>query len=306
VAYLGQIAALATALCWVFTALCFTRAGARVGSETVNHNRLWLALVLNTVIHTVAFGQPLPLDADGTRWLYLGLSGLIGFLFGDTLLLEAFVRIGPQPALLVMTLAPVLGALLAWVFLGEALTAGQMIAIGLTLAGIATVIGGHARRPRGGGTAGAVSGLSRRELVGYLFAGGGALGQAVGLYLSKLGLQGDFSPVSANVIRVTAATVGITVIALAGGKIRQHVARMRDRTAALELAGGAVLGPVVGVILSLVAVQHAPLGIASTIMQLSPVLMIPINFLLFRERASLSAIAGTLLAVTGAALLFWL
>ncbi|NLI47120.1 MAG: DMT family transporter [Acidobacteria bacterium] len=304
-AYLGQIAALATALCWVFTALCFTRAGARVGSETVNHNRLWLAFVLNTVIHTIAFGQPLPLEADGTRWLYLGLSGLIGFVFGDALLLEAFIRIGPQPALLVMTLAPVLGALLAWVFLGEALTAGQMIAIGLTLAGIAIVIGGHAR-PQGGATSGAAGGLSRWEMVGYLCAGGGALGQAVGLYLSKLGLQGDFSPVSANVIRVTAATVGITIIALAGGKIRQHVVRMRDRTAALELAGGAVLGPVVGVILSLVAVQHAPLGIASTIMQMSPVLMIPINFLLFRERASLSAIVGTLLAVSGAALLFWL
>lgn len=304
-AYLGQIAALATALCWVFTALCFTRAGARVGSETVNHNRLWLALALNTVIHTIAFGQPLPLDADGARWLYLGLSGLIGFVFGDALLLEAFIRIGPQPALLVMTLAPVLGALLAWVFLGEALTAGQMIAIGLTLAGIAIVIRGHAR-PRDGSKTGAVGGLNRRELVGYLCAGGGALGQAVGLYLSKLGLEGNFSPLSANTIRVTAATVGITLIALAGGKIRQHVERMRDRTAALELAGGAVLGPVVGVILSLVAVQHAPLGIASTIMQMSPVLMIPINFLLFRERARMSAMVGTAIAVTGAALLFWL
>lgn len=304
-AYLGQIAALATALCWVFTAHFFTRAGARVGSETVNHNRLWVALALNTAIHWIAFGRPLPLDADGARWLYLGLSGLIGFVFGDALLFEAFVRIGPQPSLLVMTLAPVLGALLAWVFLGEALTAGQMLAIGLTLAGIAIVIGGHAR-PRGSAASGAAGGLSRRELVGYLCAGGGALGQAVGLYLSKLGLQGDFSPVSANVIRVTAATVGITVIALAGGKLRQHLERMRDRTAAQQLSIGAVLGPVVGVILSLVAVQHAPLGIASTIMQLSPVLMIPINFLLFRERASLSAIAGTLLAVTGAALLFWL
>ncbi len=75
-AYLGQIAALATALCWVFTALCFTvpaRGWARNGELLT----ALLALVL-TAIHWIAFGQPLPLDADATRWLYLGLWGSSG------------------------------------------------------------------------------------------------------------------------------------------------------------------------------------------------------------------------------------
>ena len=59
-----------------------------------------------------------------------------------------------------------------------------------------------------------------------------------------------------------------------------------------------------GIWLSLVAIQQAQLGIASTLMALPPIILIPLSYVLFRERVSWRAVAGTLLAFTGVALIF--
>jgi ABC-type enterochelin transport system permease subunit len=51
-----------------------------VGSLSVNIIRLFLGLVFLTAYSTIFRGHPLPLDAPGTVWLWLGLSGIIGFV----------------------------------------------------------------------------------------------------------------------------------------------------------------------------------------------------------------------------------
>ncbi len=71
------------------------------------------------------------------------------------------------------------------------------------------------------------------------------------------------------------------------------------------MALGAVVGPFLGIWLSLVAVQNTRLGIASTLMALPPVLLIPLEFAAFRQRVSRRGIAGTVVALGGVALLFW-
>lgn len=70
------------------------------------------------------------------------------------------------------------------------------------------------------------------------------------------------------------------------------------------MMGGAVVGPFLGIWLSLIAVQHARLGIASTLMALPPVLLIPLEYLIYRHRVSRRGIAGTVIAMVGVALLF--
>ena len=42
----GELAALATAVCWSFTAIFFSYSGRRVGSDVVNRSRLLFALLL--------------------------------------------------------------------------------------------------------------------------------------------------------------------------------------------------------------------------------------------------------------------
>lgn len=123
-AYTGLLAGLLTSVCWSFTSILFTLSGRLVGSAIVNRTRLLLALLFVVIIHTLAFGLPLPFDASPTRWGWMALSGLIGFTFGDAFLFQAFVMIGPRLSMLVMALNPLIGTFLAWVLLGETLNVG--------------------------------------------------------------------------------------------------------------------------------------------------------------------------------------
>ncbi|HFE65527.1 MAG TPA: EamA family transporter, partial [Caldithrix sp.] len=72
--YLGEIAALVTALCWSMTSIIFTAAGKRIGSLQVNLYRLPIAIVLLAITYTVFYGD------FSVRWqpaLWLAVSGVI-------------------------------------------------------------------------------------------------------------------------------------------------------------------------------------------------------------------------------------
>lgn len=301
VTYLGHLAALGTSVAWSFTSVLFTLAGRRVGSPVVNRTRLLLAILLVAVTHRLTLGSFLPLDAEPFRWGWLALSGLIGFVLGDTFLFQAFVLIGPRLSMLLMALSPVFSTLLAWVLLGETLTALELLGIALTLGGVMLVV---ADRQNGDSRALAVE-SPRQYILGVLYGLGGALGQALGLYASRMGLVGDFPALSGNLIRLLTAALVMWLLAAARGQVRASVQAWRARPDALKFViGGAIFGPFIGVWLSLLAVQHAPMGIASTLMSLAPVLLIPISRALFGDRITARAILGTAVAFAGTALLF--
>jgi drug/metabolite transporter (DMT)-like permease len=294
-AYLGEIASLLTAVCWSSNSIFFTLAGRRVGSQTVNAVRLFIALAVMLVLHLVLYGTVFPFAAGSSRLLALGASGLIGFALGDALLFESMLLLGPRVAMLLMTLSPIFSAILARLFLGQTLSGPKLAAILVTLAGIAWVVeegSGGAERPH-------------KWLLGILLGVGGAMGQSVGLILSDIGMTGGFSPISANLIRVVAGTVAISVWLLIRGQFLENTRRMQDRRAFFLIAAGAVTGPVVGVVLSLYAITHTSMGVAATLMSLSPVILLPLSAVLFKEKVSIRAIAGTLISILGAAGLFW-
>jgi len=292
--FFGEIAALLTSLCWSLNSVCFTVAGRRVGSASVNLWRLLMAWVMLIFLHLALQGSLLPLHAGGVRWGWLSVSGVIGFALGDALLLEAFLLIGPRLAMLLMTLSPLFSAVLAWAFLGQTMGLAKIGAMVATLLGIAWVVGGDE-------DTGSHTQLWRGILLGI----GGALGQSVGLLFSKFGLAGDFSPLSANLIRVTAGTAALLVYFAATGRLRGTGNALRDGRATVFIGLGAITGPVVGVILSLIAIAKAPMGVAATLMSLSPVLLLPVAHVVFKEKVGGHAIFGTLLALAGAAALFF-
>ncbi|NTV73892.1 MAG: DMT family transporter [Holophaga sp.] len=294
-AYAGELAALATSLCWAFNSVCFTVAGRRVGSQTVNAARLYMALAMLAVVHLAAFGTVFPFHAGAQRLVPLAVSGLIGFALGDALLFEAVLLRGARVAMLLMTLSPVFSVILARVFLGQSLGLPKVAAILATLAGIAWVVAeGHGESAR-----------PKHATLGVLLGVGGALGQSVGLILSDVGMRGGFHPVSANLVRVVAGTLAISVWFLLRGQFLDCTRRMKDMRASIYIFAGAITGPVIGVVLSLFAITHTSMGVAATLMSLSPVLLLPISMGVFKERVSSRAWAGTLLSIAGAAALFW-
>ena len=292
--FLGEGAALLTALCWSLNSICFTVAGRRVGSAAVNLGRLLMAWVTLMLLHLVVYGSLFPIQAGAARLGWLGVSGLIGFALGDAVLFEAFVLIGARLAMLLMTLSPIFSALLAWLFLGQSLSLPKLLAMVVTLGGIAWVVWGggeHEDHPH----------LWRGILLGI----GGALGQSIGLVFSKFGLAGNFPPISANLIRVTAGVAALLFFFGASGRLRGTLCALRDGRATAFIGLGAVTGPVLGVVLSLVAITRAPMGVAATLMSLSPVILLPVSHLIFKEKVGGHAILGTLLALAGAAALFF-
>ena len=294
--FIGELAALATSFFFAMTALIFTQTGRMVGSQVTNRLRLTFALIYLVIINLIFFREPLPFSAEGSRWLWLGLSGIIGLSLGDAFLFQSLVSVGPRLGTLLLSLAPIFGSILAWVFFGEILNIPQITGILLALAGIAWVVLSHqqpADTPRG---------YTRRGVWFGVLAG---LGQAVGLVLSKQGMFGDFSPFQANAIRMLAAVLFTWGWTALQGQVGSTFTALRGKPHVLRLIVlGALLGPLLGVSASLLAVQHAEVGVASTLMALPPVLILPISYFLLKERIGWQAILGTILAIAGVAVLF--
>jgi len=294
--FLGEIAALATSFFFALTALIFAATGRMVGSQVTNRVRLLFALVYLVFLNLILFREPLPFSADGSRWVWLGLSGIIGLSLGDTFFFQSLVSVGPRLGSLLLSLAPIFGSLIAWVFLGETLTLLQITGIVLALAGIGCVVLSHEEPPD------TPHGDTRRGVLFGILAG---LGQAVGLVFSKQGMFGEFSPFQANVIRILAAVIFTWVWTALERKAGATFTALRAKPRVIWLiALGALAGPLLGVVASLYAVQHTEIGVASTLMALPPVIVLPVSYFVFKEKIGWQAVAGTILAIAGVAVLF--
>ncbi|MEW5795191.1 MAG: DMT family transporter [Candidatus Zixiibacteriota bacterium] len=305
--YTGELAALTTALCWSFTALFFAEAGRRVGSFRVNSIRLLFAVAIYAIVLLVSSGRLFPSDLNRTQVFYLALSGLLGLVIGDGCGFKALVMIGPRLLTLVTVTAPIMAAAIAWVFLGERLQPISLLGIVITIAGVTWVVierryQNHnqfnlAHDHPDAGT------LARGVTLGLV----AAFGQAAGLVLSKhamLNAGSILDPLPASFLRMLTSAVMIWIYAVIRGRFGETLGALRDRPAMLYSIGGAVCGPFLGVWTSLIAVAKIPAGVAATLNATTPIWIIPNVIVFYKEKVSLRAFFGAILAVGGVAVLF--
>ena len=293
----GQIAALGTAACWASSATLFTTAGRRMGAIVLNRLRLAVALVLLGATLLVTRGNPWPVWATAPQIGWLALSGLIGFVFGDSFSFKSMVILGAGPATLLASLAPIFTAFLAWPILQETLGPPAILGIALTVGGLVWVLmarrGDRPEHPSGSVALGVFAGVM------------GGLGQAGGFVISKLALRDGLDALSATMIRVAAGTLTMWILAAVRGEIPRTVAALKDRVGALTMAGGAFMGPFLGVTLSLLALKLSKAGIAASIIACYPVITILLSSYFHRERITFRMISGALIVVAGVVVLFW-
>ena len=293
--HLGELAALTTAVCWTFTAIAFESAGKKVGSLSVNLIRLFIAFALLTIFTFFTRGIGFPIDATGTNWIWLLISGLIGFVIGDLFLFQAYVMIGSRISLLIMSAVPPITAITGFLLLGERISLIGMVGMFITIGGIALVILSRSANEKKVKLAHPAKGL--------LFAFVGALGQSFGLIFSKFGM-GDYNPFAATQIRIIAALVGFCIIITVGKRWNEIAASFQDKIAIRNISIGAFFGPFLGVSFSLLAVQHTSTGIVSTITSISPILIIPASIMIFKEKVLPKEIVGAMICLIGVSLLF--
>lgn len=313
--YFGEIAGLLAAFCWATTAMAFESAGKKVGSLSVNLIRLFMAIFLLGIYTWITRSMFFPLDASLHQWKWLVISGLIGFSLGDLFLFEAYVRIGARISSLIMSFVPPITGLIGWIIMDERLSLENIAGMAITLTGIILVITQRKNRNPNPSRVIAdplhVQPKKKKRLkvnfsyhvVGIIMAFGGAVGQATGLVLSKYGMQ-DYDAFAATQIRVLAGTVGFTVLFFILRRWNRVFTALRNRKAMKRVTVGAFFGPFLGVSFSLLAVQHTLTGIASTLMALVPVLIIPPAVFFFKEKINVIEIIGAFIAFGGVALFF--
>jgi drug/metabolite transporter (DMT)-like permease len=293
--YLGELAALCTAIFWTVTAIAFERAALRVGSLSLNIIRLVMGFAFLTVFTWILRGIPLPVDATGFQWFWLAVSGLIGFVFGDLFLFKSYSLIGSRLAMLMMTLAPPIAAVAGWLLMHEVLTPLSILGMLMTLSGIALAIFNRDRGTR--------KMAFKFSPKGLLFAFLGAAGQGIGLVFSKYGMQ-EFDPFAATQIRLLAGIAGFTLLITLmrrWGRVRSAIS---NRQGMGYSALGSFFGPFLGVSFSLLAIKYTATGVAATIMAIVPVLIIPPAILIYKEKVHPLEIAGACISIAGVSLLF--
>lgn len=293
--HLGEFAALLTAIFWVVSALAFERASNRLGSVPVNILRLVVGFIFLSILNLIRRNMILPFDASAENWFWLTLSGMIGFVFGDLFLFKSYTIIGSRFSMLIMTLVPPMTAFFGWLIMGEKLTPLNFIGMTLTFAGIALAI-----FSRGNGSERFKMKLAP---MGVLYALGGALGQALGLVMSKFGMK-DYDPFSATQIRIIAGIIGFALLVTVLRRWKSVGTATKDIKGMKALTLGAIFGPFLGVSFSLLSVKYAKAGIAATIMALTPVFILLPAVVLYKEKVTMRELIGAIISVAGVALFF--
>lgn len=291
---IGEIASLLTALLWSGSSIVFTEATHRIGSVQLNINRLIIAAILLAIT--------IPLAGISTHiafdpFILLLVSGFIGLVFGDGFLFKAFQIIGARVSMLIMAVAPGLTAISGYFFLGETLSFWGIVGMMITLFGIAIVVLERKEKK-----------LRFKDLnkLGLLYGFFGALGQALGLIFAKAAFnQAEIHPMFATFLRISTSILILIPLMVVFKKYKNPFkVYVGKKNALLLTLSGSVLGPYLGITLSLIAISHTKTGIAATLMSTVPVLMLPLLKIIYKEKIPLSGILGAVIAVAGVAILF--
>jgi len=299
---LGNGAAVIVSMLWTACSIFFSAAGKRIGAISVNTIRISAAVGLLCTTHLIIFGALLP-NATGDQWLYLGLSGIVGLAIGDIGYIGALILIGPRRGVLLMSTAPIFAAVAGYAVLGEQIGAWALAGIAVTMSGVMLAVMDDSADGDG-------QKLPRRKLaIGYGLAVMGSACQGVGLVISKYGMQGiegaeRLNPLSAALMRMIVGAVCMWVGVLAFGRLWEIRKAAKDRRGIGLTLSGAVTGPFLGVWLSMVAVSYALTGVAQTLMSLMPIFVIPVVWLVYRQKTGWRGIVGAAIAIAGVAMLF--
>lgn len=304
----GEFIAILTTLCWSLGIFPFTEAAKRIGAAPLNQYRLFLAwiiislilIVFNSYSLVTLFTKPIPY-----HYLFLGASGIIGFTIGDYCSFTSFKLLGPKLGSLYTTFAPGAALLIGYIALNETINFIGIIGILITVSGVIWLTlskKDSAEANKIGYT---------RDKKGIAFGIIGALCQGTGLVLSKVGMDyhddGVLPTLHAVWIRLLFAFVAAFIFSLLTKKLISNSKPIfrNEKNNLPYLFLGTILGPVTGVTLSLLTIQKLEVAVAQTIFALLPLFVLPISFIIYKEKITIQSIFACILALCGVLILIW-
>ncbi|MCR5193635.1 MAG: DMT family transporter [Bacteroidales bacterium] len=334
--FFGEILSLFVAMSFTVTALFAEVGSKRMGSLPFNAVRMTMSLIFLALTLWLCTGMPVPRYADGSTWLWLFLSGLVGYVIGDYCLMKGYIIIGSRFGQLFMTLSAPTAAILGCFFIGEHIRPLAIVGMFVTLTGIVVSILSKGEKKDEDVSDVSASPARRLRLSlplnGLVFAVMAGICQGAGLVLSKIGLESYDSslaalgldesmipddallPVPLRVSVPFASTMIRGIMGLAGflfallcfskNGTKQLRNAVCDGKAMRSAFFSMLFGPFIGVGLSLMATQYTATGIAQTIFALTPVLIILPSVLVFHQKVTLREVIGAVVSVVGVSLFF--
>ena len=132
------------------------------------------------------FGAPYPRFADTTTWMWLLLSGMVGYVIGDYCLFQGYILIGSRFGQLFMSLSAPAAAITGRLMLCEQMRPLAIVGMCVTLTGIAMSILSKGTKKEGETTSAI---RLKLPFKGVLYGCGAGICQGIGLVLSKCGME---------------------------------------------------------------------------------------------------------------------
>ena len=294
--YTAEISALAAAMCWSCGGLFAITPARALGALTFNRLRISLAFIMLSVVALYTGGfYTLSLNCS----IVLAISAIVGIFIGDTFFYVGMRRMGPRRSSIIFTTNAPMTALLGYFILGERLPASTtvgvvLITIGVFLAifhGTSSTQKHSFEKIQGGLAGGVVAGLI------------GAFCQAVSLIMVRPVLTAGVDSVAASALRVGTGALALYAAMIFRSRKAEPQVPLTPR-----LMGGVAMNAVIGMGLGMTflihALAHGPAGLVSTLSATSPILVLPVLWAVTRERPSLGAWVGAILAVVGVGFIF--
>lgn len=287
--------ALGAATCWAVASLSGAPASAHLGAFAFTRWRMLFASLLLAALATWRGGwATLPASGLGV----LAVSGLVGIFVGDSALFACMNRLGPRRSGVLFATHSLFSAVLAWWWLGETLSGRVLLGAVLMVGGVMTAIAlgkrtdetHHWEQVKG------------RWWVGVALGLLAALGQALATLMVKPLMTTGVDPVAASAVRMLTALAAHAVFRASGATLAKPLNPM-TRAVLWRTAWNAALAMGLGMTLILWALQGGSAGLVAVLSSVSPVLLLPLLWLVYQRRPAPGAWAGALLTVVGGALI---
>lgn len=293
---LGTLAGLGASFAWAVAPLIAYRPAKSLGAFEFTRIQLVSAFAVLLLAVTTTTGWSSISAAHAPAY---AVSSLVSVVLGNLALVACLRLGGPQRMELLFALNAPMAAFLGYLLLSETLAYLQIVGIGIGVGGVMVAVIFGNRSASGREHSDALSATSLRKVI--LFGLAAAACNAVGLIVLRPVLASGTEPLAATALRTGGAALILSIVALWPLKLFQP---QTERTASLTVTTivPGILGYVIAVSLQLYALKIFGVGTAALLGSVSPVMILPLMWLVKKERPHLAAWIGAALVVIGTGL----
>ncbi|OGV58687.1 MAG: hypothetical protein A2X49_13555 [Lentisphaerae bacterium GWF2_52_8] len=293
---LGALAALGSSAAWAVGSILWRNISTEISSFSMNLGKGIIGCIYLSIVCLIVGLTPM----DLRTFLLLGVSGIIGISIGDTFYFMSLKNLGPRLSSLIGALTPVFIALSAVVFLTETSSFTKWAGILLTVSGVTWVMMENTPKNE----------IVQNKTLGIKYGLLGVLCTTIGVLITKSVFDKDtsstISPIQVTFIRAFSGTVGLAIWGGMTRQLKDWVLPFRNPRLLKNLSivvANSVFG---GFFLSILALKFIDASIASTLGSISPLFILPMVALVYKEKIKSRAVIGAVVAIIGISFIFGL